>query len=208
MRIMKLPFLMLALVIFTGCIAAQAQSSAVDSTDLRAESAQYAKQLSSPDALTRKAAAEALARLAAVDQRKLVEGYEREEKDKRVRLALDWALYRFGRSAALFQVVHELDSSRHDQAAGYLAQLESPEPLYLFLRQDSTPLKIKGRLIEVLGQIGDDETIAQITPFAVSFDPKVSAAAQSSIKQIQERMAQSQPTVKSRPRVVRKGEQP
>jgi HEAT repeat protein len=200
----------LVLMASTACFfATRAQGKATQNEAApQVDSAQYAKQLSSLDPLTRRAAAEALARLAAVDQRKLVEGYVLEEKDKRVRLALHWALYRMGRSAALFQVVRDLDSSRHEQAADYLAQLESPEPLYLFLRQDNTTIKVKGRLIEVLGQIGDNNTLAEIKPFADSFDPKVAAAAQSSMKQIEERLSQSQPPGKSRPRVVGKGEQP
>jgi HEAT repeat protein len=190
----------LILLLFAPVALPQDDSAQVDS-------ARYAKQLSSIDPLTRQAAAEALARLAAVDQRKLVEGYVLQEKDKRVKLGLNWALYRMGKSPALFPVVHDLDSSRHDQAADYLTHLDSPEPLYLFLKQDNTPIKVKTRLIEVLGQIGDNETLNQIKPFTESFDDKLAAAAKSSINQIQRRLADTQPT-KSRPRVVGKSNQP
>ena len=56
--------------------------------------------------------------IAASDQRKLVEGYQLQEKNKEVRLALDWALYRMGRSEMLYRIVDELDSGRQDQAIG------------------------------------------------------------------------------------------
>ena len=168
----------------------------------RADSSQYARQLSSIDPLIRQAGAEGLARLVALDQKKLVEGYLLEEKDKRVRLALNWALYRMGKSETLFQIVRDLDSPRHDQAADYLTHLESPQPLYIFLPQDNTPAKTKVRLLEVLGQIGDAETLKQIKPFTESFDPKTSQAAQFATNQIQHRLDEPKPAVKTRPRIV------
>ena len=168
----------------------------------RADSSQYARQLSSFDPLVRQAGAEGLARIVALDQKKLVEGYLLEEKDKRVRLALNWALYRMGKSETLFRIVRDLDSPRHDQAADYLTHLESPQPLYALLPQDNTPAKVKARLLEVLGQIGDAETLRQIKPFTESFDPKISQAAQFASNQIQHRLDEPQPAVKTRPRVV------
>jgi HEAT repeat protein len=206
---MRILFAIAILLVATCGAMALAQSSAQDeSTDTRALSAQYAKQLSSFDPLARQAAAEGLARLVALDQKKLVEGYLLEEKDKRVRLALNWALYRMAKSETLFQIVRDLDSPRHDQAAGYLTRLESPEPLYVFLPQDNTPAKVKIRLLEVLGQIGDAETLNQIKPFTESFDPKISQAAQFATNQIQHRLSEPQPAVKTRPRVVGNAEPP
>jgi HEAT repeat protein len=195
----------MAFAVTLTCPTTRAQD---DAPDIRAQSAQYARQLSSFDPLERQAGAEGLARLVAVDQRKLVVGYAREEKNKKVRLALYWALYRLGKSEALFEVVRDLDSARHDQAADYLTHLESPQPLYLFLPQDTTSSKVKARLLEVLGQIGDAETLTQIKPFTDSFDPKVSQAAQFASNQIQHRLDQPQTDVKVRPRVVGKPDPP
>lgn len=197
------------LVIGLCFISVSAQSQQQDETlDTEVASARFAKQLSNSDPVTRQSAAEALAKLVAIDQKKLVEGYILQEKDKRVRLALNWALYRLGKSQTLYEIVRDLDSSRHDQAAGYLALLEGPEPLYIFLKQDNTPFKVKIRIIEVLGQIGDSETLKQIKPFNDAFELQLAEAAQASTKQIQERLAQPQPTDKTRPRVVTKREQP
>ena len=66
----------------------------IDGVDARSNSAEFAKQLGSTDALVRQRSAEALAQLAATDQRRLVEGYQLQEKNKEVRLALDWASVR------------------------------------------------------------------------------------------------------------------
>ena len=200
-------FVASALVLFAG-LAVQAQSSAGDDTSAQVDSAHYTKQLSSVDPVTRRSAAEALAQLADPGQRKLLEGYAIQEKDKRVRLALNWALYRMGKSTVLFEIVRDLDSSRHDQTEGYLAQLESPLPLYSFLRPDDIITKVTGRLIEVLGQIGDAGTLDRLKPFAGSFDPKIAEATKSSMEMIERRLAETQPGTKTRPRVVGRSEQP
>jgi HEAT repeat protein len=200
--IMKLFWAVLTILLLAICnVGARAQSSAPDD-DTGANSAPYAKQLSSLDPVTRQAAAEALAHLVALDQKKLIEGYVLQEKDKRVRLALNWALYRMGKSTVLFQIARDLGSSRHDQAAGYLSQLESAEPLYLFLRQDNTRPKVTAGVIEVLGRIGDIEALQQIKPFLDSYDPKISEAAQSATSMIQHRLGEGQPATKTRPRTT------
>src|SRR5687768_10143581 len=123
-------------VLFVGVSIGQ---EPIDEVDARSDAAEFAKQLGSTDPLLRQRSAEALARLAAVKQRKLVEGYQLQEKNKEVRLALDWALYRMGRPEALYRIVRELDSGRQEQAIGYLTELESPEDLYPFLKKQNNP---------------------------------------------------------------------
>jgi HEAT repeat protein len=170
--------------------------------------AQSAKALSSLDPAVRQSAAEELARMVAMEQKKLVEGYLLQEKDKRVRLALNWALYRMGKSALLFQIVRDLDSSRHEQAVSYLIQLEGAEPLYVFLKQETTRPKVIIGVIEVLGRIGDTEALQQIKPFVDSFDPKVSETAELSINMINHRLGEAEPATKTRPRTTATPEQP
>src|SRR5262249_19453604 len=126
---MRISFSILIVAILVSGITVVAQSPQADSSGTLLTSAQYARQLSSSDAATRQAGAEALAKIVALDQKKLCEGYFLQEKDKRVRLALNWALYRMGKSQTLYQIVWDLESSRHDQAADYLAQLEGPDAL-------------------------------------------------------------------------------
>jgi HEAT repeat protein len=202
------PYFVVGLILCSSAFTTLADPASQDDAADHNESGQYAKQLASVDPITRQTAAEALARLVALDQKKLVEGYVLQEKDKRVRLALNWALYRMGKSSVLFQIVRDLDSSRHDQAAGYLSQLESSEPLYLFLHQDNTRPKVTAGVIEVMGRIGDTEALQQIRPFLDSYDPKISEAAQSATSMIQHRLGEGQPATKTRPRTTGKTDQP
>ena len=192
-----------AAVMFMASAPARAQSDddegfgVPDST----AAADAAKRLINRDPLVRQRAAEELARLAATDWRHLVDGYRQQEKDSRVKLALDWALYRMGKSETLYQIVRELDSSsRFTQAQGYLGQLDSPEPLYIFL--DPAKGKVKIRLLEALARTGDADTIERIKPYANSPDYQVASAAKSSIREIETRLAQTPTDAPSRPRRV------
>jgi hypothetical protein len=146
-------------------------------------SATVARKLSSRNPLERRAAAEELARLAAVEHRRLAEGYRAQEKDTRVRLALDWALYRMGKNESLFPLVRALDEKKQaEQSVAYLKQLEGPEPLYVFL--GSVNGKTQIRLLEVLAAVGDRGTLEKIKPFTQSLDPDIAAAAQFAEREI------------------------
>ncbi len=170
--------------------------------ETRKANAATARQLSNPDPAVRRQAAEELARVAAVDQKKLLEGYHLQEKDRKVRLALEWALYRVGKADALYRLVRELDSSRYDQAVGYLKQLDSPSLIYPLLKaQDRTP-RITAGLLEALGYLGDSETLEVIKPFRDSFAPGVAEAAETAFDRIEARLAQVEPAKPSRPRTV------
>jgi HEAT repeat protein len=184
--------------------SATAQSP-VDGIDARANTAELATQLGSPDPLVRQRSAEALARLAAMEQRKMVEGYQLQEKNKEVRLALDWALYRMGRSEALFRIVRELDSGRQQQAIGYLSELESPEMLYAYLKKDNNAPRVNAGILKALGKIGNSETLLIIEPYRESLQAYVAEAAETAHDEIEKRLGQpeSSPT-RIRPRSVEK----
>ncbi|MGH9969992.1 MAG: hypothetical protein ACREBG_19660 [Pyrinomonadaceae bacterium] len=164
--------------------------------------ASISRRLSSPDPVARQRAAEELARLAAVDQKKLLEGYYLQEKDRKVRLALEWALYRVGKNDALFRIVRDLDSSRQEQAIRYLKQLESPGLLYPFLKQEDSPARITVGLLEALGQLGDSETLELIKPLRDSFVAGVAEAAEVATDKIESRLAQTEPAGPTRPRTA------
>lgn len=186
----------------------QTETLPQDGVDARADSGALAGQLGHADPLVRQRAAEALAQLAAGDQKKIVEGYQLQEKNKEVRLALDWALHRMGKAETLFRIVRELNSSRHDQAAGYLKQLDSPNLLYPFLKQNRNSARVTVGLLEVLAHLGDGETVETITPFRDSFVPGVAEAAEVAIERIEARLGQTEPAKPSRPRTVGAAEQP
>ncbi|HEX7333293.1 MAG TPA: hypothetical protein VF290_17455 [Pyrinomonadaceae bacterium] len=196
--------LTLVLVLFVVVGVVQAQQTAVDDVDARSNPADFAKQLGSTDPLVRKKSAEALARLAATNQRKLVEGYHVQENNKEVRLALEWALYRMGRSEMLFRIVDELDSARQEQAIGYLSELESPDVLYPFLKRDSNAPRINAGLLKALARIGDAQTLELVKPFRESHQPYVAEAAEIAHDEIEKRLAEPASTMRSRPRTVEK----
>lgn len=176
----------------------------IDGVDARTNTAELAKQLGSADPLLRQRSAEALARLAATEQRKVVEGYQLQEKNKDVRLALDWALYRMGKSELLFRVVHELDSGRQKQAIGYLSELESPDLLYPFLKKENNPPRVTAGLLKALGRIGGSQTLELLKPYQDSLQPFVAEAAENAHDEIQKRIGQETPTTRTRPRLAEK----
>ncbi len=192
-----------AIVLFVT-VSAQAQQVPIDGVDARSNPAEFAKQLGSTDASVRQRSAEALARLAATDQRKLVEGYQLQENNKEVRLALDWALYRMGRAEALYRVVDELDSGRHEQAVGYLSELESPDLLYPFLKRSNNAPRINAGLLKALAGIGDAQTLELIKPFRESDQPYVAEASEIAHDEIERRLGEPVPTTRARPRTVEK----
>jgi HEAT repeat protein len=202
----KVFFAVALLVLFVGTSQAQ---TPIDGIDARSNPADFAKQLGSADALLRRRSAEALARLAATDQRKLVEGYQLQEKNKEVRLALDWALYRMGRSEALYRVVDDLDSGRQEQAIGYLSELESPDVLYPFLKRSTNAPRINAGLLKALARLGDAQTLELLKPFRESTQPYVAEAAEVAHDQIEKRLGEPAPEVRARPRTVEKtGDRP
>jgi len=185
-------------------VSANGQQAPIDGVDARSDPAEFAKQLGSTDSLVRQRSAEALARLAATSQRKLVEGYQLQEKNKEVRLALDWALYRMGRAEALYRIVDELDSGRQNQAVGYLSELESPDVLYPFLKRTNNEPRINAGLLKALARIGDAQTLDLIKPFRESHQPYVAEAAEVAHDEIEKRLGEPATTKRARPRTVEK----
>jgi hypothetical protein len=145
-----------------------------------------ARQLTNADALVRQRAAEELARLAPADKRRLVEGYRLQEKNERVRLAMDWALFRLGKQEALYAVVRSLGTNRYNQSQAYLAELEGPAPLHPFIAR--TKGEALPRLLEVLARVGDSATLEKIRPYAASADPRVADAARYAEREITRRL--------------------
>lgn len=198
----RLNFAAIALLFFVMTVQAQ---QPVDGVDARSNPAEFTKQLGSSDPLLRQRSAEALARLAATDQLKLVEGYQLQEKNKEVRLALDWALYRMGKEDALYRVVDDLDSGRQDQAIRYLAELESPDVLYPFLKRSTNTPRLNAGLLKALGRIGDAQTLDLIKPFRESHQPYVAEAAEVAHDEIEKRLSEpAASTTRARPRTVEK----
>ena len=202
------PYLIITLaIVFISSVATAVSGQTqtpIDGIDARTNTAELAKQLSDADPNVRQRSAEALARLAAADQTKLVEGYYLQEKKKEVRLAMDWALYRFGKSQSLFRIVHDLDSGRQEQAIGYLLQLESPDVLYPFFKKSNNAPRVNVGLLKSLAVIGNAQTIEVIKPYLESVQPYVAEAAENATDEINKRLGEAESgTSRSRPRVAK-----
>jgi hypothetical protein len=164
---------------------ASAQDESVNPSAV--DSATVARKLSSRNPVERREVAETLARAASAEHRRLAEGYRAQERDARVRVALDWALYRMGKNESLFPLVDALDSKKTaEQAVGYLKQIESPEPLYVFLGRVNGATEI--RLLEVLASVGDAATLERIKPYTESLDPGIADAAKFAEREINIRL--------------------
>ena len=184
-------------------VAAHASAFAQDETanPTAVDSATVARKLSSRNPVERREVAETLARAASSEHRRLAEGYRAQEKDARVRLALDWALYRMGKNESLFQLVDALDSKKTaEQSVGYLKQIESPEPLYVFLGRVNGNTEI--RLLEVLASVGDAATLERIKPYTESTDPGIADAAKFAEREISIRLEEKPAVEPKRQRKV------
>ncbi len=200
----KFAFTLLILFLsLTSSVSAQDDEGYAAQRD--AEAAQAVKRLTDANPLVRQRAGEELARLSAVEHQRLVEGYLLQEKNERVRLALNWALYRAGQQKAIYSIVRDLHSdARRTQAVGYLAQLSSPEILKPFFR--SADRKTLIGLLEVMAQLGNEETLEQIKPYANTLDPEISKAAQFATREITIRLSQPPSETPTRPRKVEETE--
>ena len=200
-----LGFLFAVVLVMMWSITLSAQTSPIDGIDARADTNQLAKQLGSADPLLRQRSAEALAKLAATDQRKIVEGYHIQEKNKDVRLALEWALYRMGRTEMLYEMVAQLDSGRQKQAIGYLSEVDTPEVLYPFLKRQTNPPRVTAGLLRALARVGNAESLDLIKPYRESIQPFVAEAAEIAHDEIEKRVNESaDSTTRVRPRTVAK----
>ncbi len=199
-------FLTLTTVVLALLLCAAPQSLAQDDAQAATsqDSSTVARRLSSRNAFERREAAEDLARLAATEHRRLVEGYRVQEKDARVKVAMDWALYRLGKGEAIYPLVRALDSKQADQAVMYLSGLETPEPLYAVLPRVNGNTQI--RLLEVLAHVGDQGTLEQIKPYTASLDPGISDAAKFAEREITIRLEETPVTEPKRQRQVDKAE--
>jgi HEAT repeat protein len=104
----------------------------------------------------------------------------------------------------LYRIVDDLDSGRQSQAVGYLAELESPDVLYPFLKRSNNAPRINAGLLKALARIGDAQTLDLIKPFRESHQPYVAEAAEVAHDEIEKRLGEPAPTTRARPRMVEK----
>jgi HEAT repeat protein len=153
--------------------------------DERAEQT-FVENMDDKSSYRRQYAFEGLARIA--DQRYLdqVSRLVLAETDAEVRLAQHWALYKMGSRPSIQYIVKELDGDHDEQVRQYLLEIDNPGDLYPYIK--SSDSRIRRRVIEVLGRIGDQTTIAELELVARSSGAATSDVATLAIKRIEWRI--------------------
>jgi len=167
--------------------------------DDRAEQV-FAENITNDDDDRRQQAIEGLARIDKPHYLDQISQLILKEDNSDVKLADHWALYRMGAAQHLIYIVRKLDTDQKDQARGYL--LES-NPADLYSHVYSSSKEIRQGVIEVLGRIGDAETVKELEPVVRTSSPSTADAATVAIKRIEWRMAgrpRASDDVMSRPR--------
>ncbi|MBI1748624.1 MAG: HEAT repeat domain-containing protein [Acidobacteria bacterium] len=150
----------------------------------------FLKALRHPGDGFRRAGAEGLARLAPQNSETATEVSRARlpEKDNGVKLAESFALYRMGRKEFLDDLINALGKmTLRDQSEAYLLEFSKDEIRTLYTHLSASNGKVRERLCNVLGQIGDEEALSQITPLTRDRDSSVAAAANQAIRRLNAR---------------------
>jgi HEAT repeat protein len=154
--------------------------------DQRAEQV-FLENLFSEDGDRRQYAVEGFARMGEPKYRNRIAAMIGKEKDDEVRLAAYWATYKLGDAGSLTFVANKLDSGQHEQAREYLLEANNPADLFPFVRSSS--MGVRRRVIEILGRIGDQETIRELEPVTRTSSAETADIANLAIKRIEWRLA-------------------
>ncbi|HST19542.1 MAG TPA: HEAT repeat domain-containing protein [Blastocatellia bacterium] len=154
--------------------------------DDRAEQV-FVENMTDDDADRRQYAFEGLARIG--DSRYLdqISRLVLTEKNGDVKVAEYWALYRMGSRPNIQNIVRKLDTDQQQQARTYLMETSNPADLYPYIRSSSK--EVRQQIIEILGRIGDTETIKELQPVAQTSGAETADLATLAIKRIEWRLS-------------------
>ena len=147
----------------------------------------FVENMTDKDADRRQYAIEGLARIADPRYEDQISRLVLTEKNNDVKLAEYWALYRMGSVTNIQFVVRKLDTDQEDQARAYLMEATSPADLFPYVRSSSK--EVSQKVIEILGRIGDQETIKELEPVVRTSSASTSDIATVAIKRIEWRMS-------------------
>lgn len=147
----------------------------------------FVENMTDKDADRRQYAIEGLARIADPRYEDQISRLVLTEKNNDVKLAEYWALYRMGSVTNIQFVVRKLDTDQESQARAYLMEATSPADLFPYIRSSSK--EVSQKVIEILGRIGDQETIKELEPVVRTSSASTSDIATVAIKRIEWRMS-------------------
>jgi HEAT repeat protein len=146
----------------------------------------FVENMTDDDADRRQYAIEGLARIGEPRYLDQISRLVLTEKNGDVRLALYWALYKMGSTSNIQYVVRKLETDQQEQARAYLME-SNPADLYPHINSSSRSIRYK--VIEILGRIGDQDTIKQLEPVVRTSGAATADAATLAIKRIEWRMS-------------------
>ncbi|HKQ08113.1 MAG TPA: HEAT repeat domain-containing protein [Blastocatellia bacterium] len=103
-----------------------------------------------------------------------------------VKLAEYFALYKMGSRPNIQNIIRKLDTDQQDQARAYLMEAH-PADLYPHVR--SSNRIVRQQVIDILGRIGDADTIRELQPIAQTSGAETSEIAHLAIKRIEWRLS-------------------
>jgi HEAT repeat protein len=147
----------------------------------------FVENMTDKDADRRQYAIEGLARIADPRYQDQISRLVLTEKNNDVKLAEYWALYKMGGTANIQYVVRKLETDQEGQARAYLMESTSPADLFPYIRSSSK--EVRQKVIEILGRIGDQETIKELEPVVRTSSASTADTATVAIKRIEWRMS-------------------
>lgn len=147
----------------------------------------FVENMTDNDADRRQYAIEGLARIADPRYQDQISRLVLTEKNGDVKLAEYWALYKMGDTANIQYIVRKLETDQEGQARSYLMESTSPADLFPYIRSSSK--EVRQKVIEILGRIGDQETIKELEPVVRTSSASTADTATVAIKRIEWRMA-------------------
>lgn len=154
----------------------------------RSSEAIFRDSLNHPDSTYRQLAAEGFARLGDAANVTEVSRARIAEKRSNARLAQGYALYRMGRKEYLSDLVRHLDDRMQGELVlGYLRELESRDVPDLYPYLKSGKARIRARLVDVLGYVGDSSSLPELEKLLKDRSPEVVSSVNQAVRRIQAR---------------------
>lgn len=154
--------------------------------DERAEQT-FVENMTDKDADRRQYAIEGLARVAEPRYADQISRLVLTENNGDVKVAEYWALYKMGSTTNIQYIVRKLETDQEEQARCYLMEVTSPADLGPYIQSSSK--EVRQKVIEILGRIGDRETIKDLEPVVRSSSPATADIATVAIKRIEWRIS-------------------
>ena len=146
----------------------------------------FVENMTDKDADRRQYAIEGLARIAEPRYLDQISRLVLTEKNGDVKLAEYWALYKMGSTANIQYIVRKLETDQEDQARAYLMESNAVD-LYPHVRSSSK--EVRQKTIEILGRIGNQDTIKELEPIVRTSSASTADTATVAIKRIEWRIS-------------------